>query len=298
VGSWMEMRGAGRAKRSGPLQVSLRYQVKNFTDKPLKRVAVEVSGHREESIDPAAFEIRNVKEFGRRHRDLTLELPQYLDAFSIDARLEAEGHRRLEHFGAIVAVAERGKAPGVEGPRVERSLHVPGPYHPSHLAEKKPVGHGFDLALGFDDERLWVWADVEDDLKRELAGELAKGVRADLFRVFIDARSPESLGHGGYAEGVMHVSVYPRGNAEAAAKASREVEVSASARRTEEGYRLACSIPWKSLGTKGAPGVIGFDCALISHDEAGAEVVRLAWTGRTNQERSTDGFGRVLLVGD
>jgi predicted aldo/keto reductase-like oxidoreductase len=297
VGSWLEMRGARRSASTGALEVSLRYQVKNYTDRKLERVAVELAGHREEGIEPARFELLGVREFGRRHRDVILDLAPYLDGFSIDAHMEAEGVRTLEHFGSIVAVATRSEAPTVEA-RVAPSLHVPGPYHPVHVAEKKPVGHGFDFALRFDNERLWIWADVEDDLARPLSGELARGVRADFFRIFVDARAPESLGRGGYADGVMHVSVYPRESEGAVAKPSREVEVAAAARRTDDGYRLVCSMPWKSLHASGAPAVLGFDCAVISHDAAGAEVVRLSWTGRTNQERATEGFGRVLLVQD
>ena len=295
VGSWMELHGARRSGAGRALEVSLRYHIKNFSARKLERVAVELAGHREERIEPSRFELLGVKEFGRRHRDVSLELAPYLDTWSIDARLETEGTRSVEHFASIITAATRSKAPLPDEALSPRE-HVPGPYHPVHAAEKKPVGHSFDFALRYDDERLWVWADVEDDLARPLTGDPARGVKADLFRAYVDARAPESLGRGGYTEGVMHVSVYPTGDRGAAVKASRDLEVGCDARRTLDGYRLVCAIPWKTLGAVGAPAALGFDCAVISHDASGAEVVRLSWTGRTNQERSTEGFGKVVLV--
>jgi hypothetical protein len=80
-------------------------------------------------------------------------------------------------------------------------------------------------------------------------------------------------------------------------RTSNDSQVTVELARTPIGYRVDCAIPWRVFSrVKGTPGVIGFDVAINSYDSEGKEDVRLAWTGRTGQDRDAGGFGRLLLI--
>jgi hypothetical protein len=168
-----------------------------------------------------------------------------------------------------------------------------------HVSSQSLEHHSFDFAVGYDEQGLIVWANVEEDLLFPI-GEKSQGpLRVDLLRIFLDGRQSREIGFGAYTDNVMHVSICPppRGETEAYARASREADIEAAVAHTDFGYRAGCRVPWSAFchgETK--PNLIGFDLALLSHDKEGKQVLRLSWTGRENQERDTTGFGKLLLL--
>ncbi len=305
VGSWAELRGA-EAVDQGLMRLALRCHVKNFTDQSYERVRVALQPHREEQLDPGDFEIGNLAPFARRHRDVAVLTHTGAESYSIDTLIEANGSRTLDHYSSILAVAHRVGDYRLGDPtRRVPSIHVPGPFHPVHSQGDGARGHRYDFSLAFDDQRLYVWMDVEDDLLCQLdpAEEAKPNAKADGIRVFLDARSSGWIGAGAHTDGTGYVTIFPRKGLEAAAVlGSREMDVHTVVRATPEGYVLDLSIPWSAFGTGEedeirAPAVLGFDIAMVSHDGDGREVLRLSWTGRSGQERSTAGLGRVVLIG-
>ena len=297
VAGWSEMLGA-EAAEGGMVNVKLRYHLKNFTDQAYEKVNVHVQSHREEQVDPGDFEVSAVKPYARRHKDLQVLTRGPLETLSLDALIQFDGAHTLEHLHYVVAAAPQGGRPGLQQ-RPAGALHVPSPLHPAQAAPDQLKGHGFDFAACHDDEHLYLWADVDDDLLCP-AREAIKGrVRADSLRIFLDGRASREIGRGGYEDGVMHVTVYPPAEegAEPQVATSNESEAQAEVSRTATGYRLVCAIPWKAFAkAEGVPAVIGFDVAQTSHDAEGKQTLRLSWTGRERQEREPANLGKLLIV--
>jgi len=299
VTGWGELRGASRGEY-GLLNVDLRCHLKNFTDQPHK-VAVEFQTHGEEQIAPGRFELRDLKPYGRRHKDVRVMVRPPLEALSLDAILRYDGSHELEHLHYIATTAARAEGYALDPQRRRPgTVHVPSAFHPTYNSDKPVSGHSFDFAAAYDDENLYVFADVEEDLRCPAAGKIEDEPKADNLRIFLDGRRSDRIGRGGRGEpGVMNVTVYPSANEkeEPQVKASNEAVVTAKVARTPVGYRLDCSIPWAAFSqAKGRPGVIGFDLAINSYDEHGHDVLRLTWTGRSGQERNPGTLGRLLIV--
>ena len=298
VTGWGELRGASAAEY-GLLNVALRYHLKNFTDRPQK-VRVQFQPHGEDQVVPVRCEFRDLKAYGRRHKDLRLMVRPPLEALTLDVLLACDGSHVLEHLHHVVATAARteGYELGV-GARRPGSLHVPSPVHPAYATGQPVRGHSFDFAVAYDDEKLYVHVDAEDDLCCPARGPLGRREKADNLRIFLDGRIPRQIGHGGYETGVMHVTVYPPGaeGGEPLVRTSNEAAVDVKLARTPVGYRVDCAVPWAVFSqVAGRPDVIGFDLALSSYDEQGNDVLRLSWTGRSGQERDPGAFGKLLLV--
>jgi hypothetical protein len=290
LAGWAELREARRG-RSGLLSVAVRLHVKNFGPEAHERVAVEVEPHREDQVTPRRWELSSLKAFGLRHRDLALTLVQPVESLSLDTRFSWSGRHRTDHFHSLLAVA------GSEG-RPGPSCHVPGPLHPATLASPALRGHSFDFSVSFNSRSLVVEMDVEDDLLSLADGEVGEGVPRDHVRVYLDGRRTSQLGRRGYADGVMHVTVYPVAGspAKAVVRASNGLKASARITRTPAGYRARIAVPFASfLGKRELQSVLGFDLALCSHDVKGERTVRLSWTGRSHQDWDASGFGRLLL---
>lgn len=299
IAGWGEIRGVQSAK-DGLVGLKMRYQIKNFTDQDYETVDVKLHAHGEEQISPESFQFNGVKGFARRHKDIELRVATPVDALSIDSLIAFDGSHTFEHLYHILASAYRAPdfGSGSEKPPGP-VVHVPGPMHPVHVSEQSLKHHSFDFAVGYDDQSLVVWADVEEDLLYPITERGSGRLRADLLRIFLDGRQSREIGLGGYTDNVMHVSICPppRGETEPYIRTSREVEVETTVTLTSLGYRLGCRIPWKAFcQERSAPALIGFDLALLSHDAEGKQVLRLSWTGREDQERNTASFGKLLLA--
>ncbi len=298
VGGWLELRGA-ETDDAGALRLKARYHLKNFTGEE-QQVRVQFEPHGEDQVWPETFEPGKVKPYGRRHQDVEIAVRQPLETLSLDVRLARDGAETLEHYHHAAAVAAR--ADGRDLAPAERragSTHVPSPLHPLVASGEMAPGHSFDFVASYDDDNLYVWADVEDDLLRAAEGTVERRQAADSLRIFLDGREPDQLGNDRYSDGVTHVTVYPPADpdAEPQVQVRGSGEAQAGVARTGIGYRVDCAIPWALFSqVEGRPGVIGFDLALTSHDADGNQVVRLSWTGRSRQERSAGTFGRLLLL--
>lgn len=298
LSGWAEVRDS-RSVKGGLLGVGLRLYLKNFGPNPHERVAVEIEPHREDQVAPSRFELRNLKAFGLRHKDLALTVVPPLETLSLDARYSIADRHFLQHLHWIVTAAATGPAvkPGARD-RPSSLIHVPGPFHPALTATPPVKGHSFDFHVSYDARSLHVWIDAEDDLALAAPADLAEDAPADNVRVYLDGRGPSTLGRQRHDEGVMDVIVYPvagDGNA-AIVRTSNGAKVKATVARTPDGYRAAVSIPLEAfLQKRIGQSVIGFDIVLNSHDAKGAHAVRLSWTGHTRQGRDASTFGRLLL---
>jgi predicted aldo/keto reductase-like oxidoreductase len=299
ITGWSELRGA-TLDEGGLLEVDLRYHVKNFTDAD-EQVSIELQPHAEDQIDPADFSFEPLKAYGRRHKDLKVTVRPPLEALSLDAFLSFDGSYQLEHLYHVVTTA--GKADGGEldaGVRRLGTVHVPSALHPIHGSDQKVQGHSFDVIASYDDENLYVYVDVEDDLLCAAKEKIEGRAKADHVRIYVDARKADRIGRGDYEDGVLNVAVYPPADeaAEPQVRASKdEAEVQAKLARTPVGYRVDCAIPWTVFSrTDGTPPVIGFDVVLNSYDADGNDQLGLSWTGRSGQNRNPGSFGKLLLV--
>ncbi len=298
VSGWGELRGAER-RDDGLLSVGMRYHLKNFTDEA-QEVTVEFQPHYEEQVQPNEFEVETLKAYGRRHRDLQVLVTPPLEMLTLDAMISFDGSHTLEHLHYVLTTAERtGDGTPDTSDEPARELHVPSPLHPVLASSKAVKGHSLDFDVCYDDDALYLWADVEDDLVCAAEEEIKGRMKADNICIFLDGRDSRDLGKGGYTDGVMRVTVYPPADegAEPQVSVSNDSEAKVKLVRTPVGYRAVCAVPWSAFSqVEGVPGVIGFDIAMASYDADSKEVVRMAWTGRERQERDPAMFGRLLLV--
>ncbi len=302
VAGWGELTG-GSAAADGMLSLRLRYHVKNFTESTFSRVRVSLRSHREEQIAPAEFDFSTLKGFGRRHRDITVTTTPPMESLSVDSVVTFDDSHTIEHLSYAVVTASKRAGGKSNDSLLERPasplVHVPSAIHPVHLSKQGPSAHSYDFALDYDDGSLYLWVEVEDDMKFLAETAPTGRIRADYFRVFFDGRAKDRLGLGGYGDGVFHVTVCPPADSgiDAWVVVSNGEEVSARTERTPFGYILGCAIPWSAFGgDNGAREVMAFDAVLVSHDADGNEQVRLSWTGREQQERDTSTFGRLVLI--
>ena len=295
VAGWSELKSATR-EGPGLTRVKLRYHLKNFADRAHEKVAVTVRAHREEQVFPGNFEIKNVGPFARTDKDLDVIVNGPLETLSLDSLIRYDDTRSAEHLHHIVALAEKSNGDSVD-PHAG-GIHVPGPLHPIHGSNDDVGRHSFDFASYYDAEKLTVWSEVEDDLLFLAREDESERGRADSIRIFLDGRKPNLIGRGGYEDGVFHVTLLPlnRESGKLRVVVSNKTNIESEMCGTDTGYRCRCAIPWSAFGRSSAPKVIGFDIALISHDEEGRQTLRLAWTGRSGQEGNTAAFGRLLLA--
>jgi len=299
VAGWGELRGGARDADTGLLKLNVRYNLKNFTDQAQK-VRVEFHSHYEDQVQPDALEIDDLKAYARRHRDLDVLVTPPLETLTLDAELQYGNSHVAEHLHYVVTTAQ--KADGYElDPRARRSgaVHAPSPLHPIHTSDQSSEGHSFDFAAAYDDENLYVWIDVEEDLLCPATEPIKGRMKADNVCIFLDGRSSRDQGKGGYGDGVMRVTIYPPADQDAEPQviASNDAELQARLVRMPLGYRVDCAIPWSVFSqVDGTPGVIGFDVVVNSYDAEGSDVLRLAWTGRSNQERDPGAFGKLLMA--
>jgi ferredoxin len=296
IAGWSELRGAGPGA-SGTLEVAVRYHLKNFTPEQYDKVAVELHSHKEDQVTPEHFTFSKLKGYGRRHKDLSVAMLPPVETLSLDSVIRANGSHTLEHLYHVLAAASKAEkaGPPKQGPRI----HVPGPVHPIHGGAKPLRGHSFDFAVSYDDEKLFVWVEVEDDLVQTIDKVGGMRFRADCLRIFVDAREPKDLGRGGYGEGALHITFSPpaRGSDDIKVFVTNDAEVGTSFRHTDFGYAVECAIPWSAAAReKNRPEIVGFDIAQVSFDAEGKRDVRLTWSGKDGQEGDTAKLGALLLV--
>lgn len=296
VAGWGELRGAAHGE-DGLVKVDMRYHIKNFTENQYGEVKVDLHGHGEEQVAPSEFAIGNLKSFGRRHKDIQLLLQPPVGPLSIDSLISFDGSHTVEHLYHIVAEARKDGEAFQKGIRPDGVLHVPGPIHPVHATDGGSMNHGFDFAASYDSESLLLWAEVADDLAYPLKERTGR-MQADCLRICLDGRKSGELGlGGGNVDGVMYATVYPQPGDQPFVNPSNDVEIKTIFEFTDTGYVVRCAIPWSAFNQQeNLPGIIGFDCILVSYDSEGKQVVRMSWSGREGQEQDTSHFGKLLMV--
>jgi len=295
VMGWCELRGG--AVERGILRLKLIYIVKNFADEPQK-VRVRLVSHGEDRVQPEVLSIGKMGAYARKQRGVELAVPRPAEAYCLDALVRYDGAELAEHLSDLVIAAARVKHHSPDASeRPDRTIHVPSPYF--RPATPLPGGYSLDFAVGYDDENLYVWADVEDDL----AGALPAGQEPkrgyNCLRIYLDGRTPYMIGHGPYQEGVMHVTILPHadGKAPLAVRSSNNAQVGTAWERTAMGYRVECAVPWSAFAKVPAPpAVIGFNVAMRAFDTEGKEKVWLGWTCRPHGEHSPSAFGKLVTV--
>jgi len=79
--------------------------------------------------------------------------------------------------------------------------------------------------------------------------------------------------------------------------AGKAVEIPVAYRRTDDGYHIELSLPWKALGARPAPGLtVGFDAAFTDTDQ-GTMHAQLVWSGAAHNWGDPTGYG-VLVLGE
>ena len=299
VTGWTELRGARRAGK-GHVKVQLRYHLKSFVDETFQSVRLEFQPHAGQQVAPQKFGFRNLKPYARRRKDIEVLVPAPLETLSLQALLDCDGRRTMEHVHYVVTTARRVKGYRLS-PRTRRdgAAHVPSAHHPIRGSKRDVTGHSFDFTASYDNKSLYVSVDVEDDLLHAATEPIVGWwQKADNVAVFLDGRAPDQLGREGAGRGVMNFKVYPSAepDAEPQVKASSG-QVKVKLARTGVGYRVDCAVPWEVFSQAGGrPGVIGFDVVLTSYDEKGENALGLSWTGRSGQERNAATYGRLLIV--
>ena len=295
VGGWLELRGGEYDAEDEMIRLKARYYLKNFSDAE-REATVRFQPHAEDQVWPEEMQA-GMKPYARRQKDIEVRVRPPLQTLSLDTAVSCDKTERLEHFHHVAAAARRADDCELDpAKRPADSLHVPSPMHPLVVSDDMVEGHSFDFSAAWDDQNLYVWADVEDDLLRPAEGEDASG--ADGLRIFLDGREPREIGSGQYTEGVTHVTVCPAADPDAdpVVDVRGDGDVDVRLTRSATGYRLDCAIPWGMFSqVEGVPGVIGFDLALTSHDEDGERNLRLSWTGRGRQRRNPGAFGRLVM---
>jgi ferredoxin len=291
---WCELRGA--EQRDGDLALKLRYIVKNFT-KTTRNVRVSLMTHGEDTVRPADLRLGKMEPYARKQRDVELEISPVSAAYCLDALIKHEGGELVEHLSDVVIAARRATRRKLDAwRRQECTVHVPSPY------QRPPgvSGPSFDFAVCYDDEHLYVFAEVEDDMASLAPAEVAKPSGYNHLRLCLDGRTPYMIGHGsGHQDGVMFAGLYPRADESAPAfvRTSNQAEVEAVWRRTPTGYRIDCAIPWKSFCRVATPpAVIGFDIGVRCFDAQGVEKASVNWTGRQGTRGDTSSFGKLVTV--
>ena len=278
-----------------------RYHVKNFTDSIFNDVGAELRSHQEEQVTPDKIDIGALKGYGRRHRDISVRSLQHLESLSVDSVITFDGSHTVEHlaFPAVAAMYNKrdpGGAQALDRP-TGHIIHVPAPIHPVYMAQQELKGHSFDFAVSHDAQAIQVWSEVEDDLLYIAETKPTGRITHDCFHIYLDGRSPEKIGVGGYTDEVLNVTICPLMDGEPWIGQSSGDGVGIQMNRTQMGYVFLCTIPWEAFGEDYVvPGVLGFDMALVSHSAEGEQNLRLSWTGREGQERDTATFGKLLIV--
>ena len=296
VGGWGELLGAESAD-DGKVALKLRFHVKNFCPDAQKDLSVRITPHRNEQVNPGSFQFKAFKPYARRYKDVELLVSSHIEGLSLDTLLETGDARTLEHLHYVLTTAPKVKGYELGAPRLGRSIiHVPSPFHPVHGADQGPKGHSFDFAAAWDDDNLYVWADVDDDLLFPAREPIKGRARADHLRLFLDGRRSSEIGRRARGDGIIDISIYPcvEDPSKSQVIASNDTQVPAIITLTPTGYCVDCAIPWEAFSQVGRPDVIGLDLMQVSHDADGNEALRMTWTGP--MRRRPAARGRLLMV--
>ena len=288
VAGWCELRGA--SLEEGVLRLKLRHILKNVTD-GTRSARVQFLPHGEDQVWPPELEFKDMAGYARKHKDIEVSVGCPGESYALDVAVTHDGQELIEHLGEIVAVAAR-----KDSHSLDASSRRPGTVHmPSPLRTGLPKGRSLDFAVSYDDENLYVYADVSDDLSAPAKG----GPEPHYLRIYLDGRTPYMIGHGAYEDGVVHVTLTPpaEGDGKIEAKASNEAEVKAVGQRTTSGYRMDCAVRWDSfVQVPAPPGVIGFDIGMMSCDAKTGEAQLVNWSGRPRGNRRPAAFGKLVTV--
>jgi len=295
--SWAELHAG--SIREGMLHLKLRYALKNLTHKT-KRVRVVLLPHGEDQVRPQKFSVAELAPFALKRKDIDVAVTRSAQGYSLDAIVSHDGADVMEHFCDVVAVASRVEAHSLDASRRRPgAIHVPSALHPVRVSEQAWQGHSFDFCLTYDDENLYLYADVEDDLAGAAKGEHDDLRRANHLCINLDGRAPHAIGRGSGGAGVARVMLAPPAAAggRLIVRARNMEQPEAVWKRSGHGYRVDCAIPWRAfVQVPAPPAVIGFDVGIRCFDAQGKQMLSLSWTGRPARRGDALAWGKVLTV--
>ena len=293
LAGWGELRGA--SLKEGVLRLKLRYILKNFSD-GRRSARVQFLPHGEDQAWPAESEFKEIKPFGRKQEDIELAVRYPAEMYNLDVIVTHNGKELIEHLGEMVVAAVRVKGHSLDASRRRSgTVHVPSPLHPVNTSEDIPKGRSLDFAVSYDDENLYVFADVTDDLAEQGEGKQ----KSRCLRIYVDGRTPYMMGHTGGGNSVMQVTLHRPAEmgGEVKTQTSNKKEVRAIGERTGTGYRVDCAIPWSAFAEVPVPaGVIGFDIGIVSRDAVLGDALFPSWTGRPESQSRSSAFGKLVTV--
>ena len=149
--------------------------------------------------------------------------------------------------------------------------------------------HRFGFRIGNDGTNLIVLADVEDD---HLNAE------EDGVEVFFDCRQVSELRGGAYSKNCGYARLIAGDNPRLEPKYVLNLDFAGSvvtASNRKGGYSLKAKIPLSGLIRNEGQHLIGFDIHQVSHDQAGALQIHLAWNGNERSRKFTPGFGLLFV---
>ena len=254
-------------------------------------------GKKDKGEEKKAFEPGEMEPYSRRQQEIEVALHHPAESYSLDTVVTYNGSELVEHLSDVVTAARRADGYSLDASeRRAGAIHVPSVLHPMHASDDALKKHSFDFAVAYDEENLYVYADVEDNLA---APDGTDPVRGNRLRIYLDGRTPYMIGHGGYQDGVTRVTITPPASPECEllVTAANGAEVNAVWERTSTGYRVDCAIPWSAfVQVPAPPGVLGFDIGIRCHDAEGKEILALNWTGRRHSKGTPSAFGKVVTV--
>mgnify|MGYP006282732199 CR=1 FL=1 len=290
VMGWAELHGA--EMEEGTVQLKMCYNLKNFTEKP-QDVRVDFFPHGEDQVEPSFLEVNELRAYGRKNNRIEVTIPRYEQAFSLDSVVSHEDVELPEHMSEMIVVAPSTCDEGLDASRPRSgTTHVPGPLHPVRGSKKSLRERNFDFDVTWDDNKVYVFADVEDDLS-DFSGD--GGTHS--LRIYLDGRYPHLIGRGRYEDGVTHITLTPADEAKVTVQSKAEASCEATCELTGHGYRINCAIPWQSFAQlQSTPKVIGFDIAMRSSHPEDDKILSLNWAGQSNGDKDPSAFGKLVTV--
>ncbi|MFW6044633.1 MAG: aldo/keto reductase [Planctomycetota bacterium] len=291
VVAWMGLRG-GRLME-GQLDLDFQCNLKNLGDTPRTGV-LELIPHGEDEVSERHIEWE-LSAYGRRSKRFSLTIPQYAEAYNLDMMLSYEDDSHHLSFGDMVIAVPRTSEYVLDADR-ERAgdVHVPAPFHPAVASGEHEDNRHFDFSLAADEDNLYVFVRVQDDLTAEGKG----GEAAHNLRIYVDGRASHLLGRKSYGTAVGHVTITPREREKAEVEWSHDGEIECEMGRWAHGYCVDCALPWSDVSASGSrPDVVGFNVRMLSSGPNDEEPMELSWTGRGKSDRDASSFGKIVLLG-
>jgi hypothetical protein len=154
-----------------------------------------------------------------------------------------------------------------------------------------------NIHLGWDRAGLYFLADVKDNMFKTNAKVPYQG---DCVEMFLDLRKKDNLGSSQMNGLTQQFFFLPAGTKEPSktgVTGKNAQEIKSFSYRTDSGYRIIASIPWKVITDKAlvAGREIGIDFAIDDADGKAYRKAQLVWQGGEDDWRNPALWGRAIL---